>query len=348
VVLGAAFLTLLLPLGPRALGAEISPTLKAKLAAQFNAERLAHLFIPQMLDVMDIDKAKAVLEVGAGGGVLTLPMAAELKGKGTLVATDTDKELVDYLSAQANEKGLTNLSVELIGDKAPAFKKETFDRIVMLSVFEYLKDQTAFLKALLPSLQKGGKVFIIHPKLYPAISPLRRLDLGFLASKLKLEGEKSPLAPYLSKESLAFINEGDKADLKSKAMVDLTKELNAIMQNPLFVKAFVASKFPVTPAALKGTEGKDLEALKKKLKGKLEGSLAKLTAEDKVALRTLGWLALKGRYIAPSGAMVGYDFTGPVVDSRAQVLAKAKKAGLVLETESELLPYYHFLVFTVK
>jgi 2-polyprenyl-3-methyl-5-hydroxy-6-metoxy-1,4-benzoquinol methylase len=347
LVFGAVLAATILAPGA-ARSAAISPTLKSKLAAQLNEERLAHLYVSQMLEVMGISQAKAVLEVGAGAGILALPMAEALKGKGSVVATDADQELVGYLGAEAKKKSLDNLTVQLIDEKAPGFKAGTFDRLVMLSVVEYLKDQTAFLKAILPSLQKGARVCIIHPKLYPAISPKRRMDLGYLASKLQLEGARSPLAPYLSKEALAFINQGEKADLKAPGFAALVAELNGLMENPMFVKSFVDSKYPVTPSALKGNEGKTLETLKKQLKGKLGSKADKLSAEEKIAFRTLGWLALKGRYVAPSGAMVGYDFTGPTPDPRDLVLAKAKKAGLVLESESDLLPFHYFLIFKVQ
>jgi SAM-dependent methyltransferase len=74
-------------------------------------DRLAQLevhFTPAQVEVMELDRSKTVLDVGAGSGRLAIPMARRAK---SVTALDTCPDLLDRCGWNARDAGVPNITV---------------------------------------------------------------------------------------------------------------------------------------------------------------------------------------------------------------------------------------------
>src|SRR5947207_2368249 len=71
-------------------------------------QRLARLKALDVVAALKLKPGQTVADIGAGTGVLTLPMARAVGGSGVVYAVDLEKEAVDYIEERATEQGIVN------------------------------------------------------------------------------------------------------------------------------------------------------------------------------------------------------------------------------------------------
>lgn len=114
-----------------------------------------------------LNKNSVVLDVGAGLGRISIPLARIVK---KVIACDTSVVRMRFLKKLAESKGLNNIDVIVADIFEPPFEKESFDLIVMNGVLEWVgktdryKDpreaQIASLKICKGLLKKGGFIYV--------------------------------------------------------------------------------------------------------------------------------------------------------------------------------------------
>lgn len=72
-----------------------------------NPERQASYPAEDLLQLIEIKNSAHILDIGAGTGYLTIPVAKQTEG--TVYALDLDKEILDYLETKAQKVGLDNI-----------------------------------------------------------------------------------------------------------------------------------------------------------------------------------------------------------------------------------------------
>ena len=117
--------------------------------------------------LVPLDKNSVVLDVGAGLGRISIPLARVVK---RVVACDTSVVRMRFLKKLAESKNLNNIEVAVADIFKPPFEKESFDLIVMNGVLEWVgktdlyKDpreaQIACLKICKGLLKKGGFLYV--------------------------------------------------------------------------------------------------------------------------------------------------------------------------------------------
>ncbi len=99
-------------------------------------------------------EGKKVLEIGSGGGILSLPL---IRLKANLTAIEPSEELFKIALEKAKEEGLTanflNIPLETLED-------ENFDVILIMDVIEHVESQEFFLKTAESKLKNGGIMII--------------------------------------------------------------------------------------------------------------------------------------------------------------------------------------------
>ena len=107
-----------------------------------------------------VDAGDAVLEVGAGTGHYTLPIA-QLGAR--VVALDAAPEMVDYLRRRADHEGARDIDVGT-GRLPDALEASgPFDGVVCLGVLGYVDDLGGALHALAERLRPGGWALLSLP-----------------------------------------------------------------------------------------------------------------------------------------------------------------------------------------
>ncbi len=99
----------------------------------------------------------AVLEIGAGTGRFTLPLA---RAAGRVAAVDLSGRMLDVLEAKAQAAGLSGIRA-LRADVARLPLGEVFDAACAFSSLEYFRDLGKFLRSLHPRIRPGGLLYFV-------------------------------------------------------------------------------------------------------------------------------------------------------------------------------------------
>lgn len=98
-----------------------------------------------------------VLEVGAGTGLVTLPLAASAT---ELIATDYSAAMVSALTKRMGDAGATNVRCEQADLYALPFDDATFDAAVAANVLHLVPDLPLALAALRRVVKPGGRLIV--------------------------------------------------------------------------------------------------------------------------------------------------------------------------------------------
>lgn len=104
----------------------------------------------------------AVADVGAGGGLLTLPLLRAVGPSGRVVATDVDEAALSALRERADRAGQHTLQTRRVAADQPGLEPGAYDLILLSHVDHLLPDRAAYLRALLPALRPGGRVVVCN------------------------------------------------------------------------------------------------------------------------------------------------------------------------------------------
>ena len=119
---------------------------KRKECALFSA-RLPELFAG----------AGRVLEIGAGTGIFTIPIARHCR---EVTAVDISRNMLGLLEKKAASEGVVNIRT-ILGDVEMGPPEGTFSVICAFAAFEYMADLPGLLCILARHLEPGGVIFFI-------------------------------------------------------------------------------------------------------------------------------------------------------------------------------------------
>ncbi len=105
----------------------------------------------------EIEDGMQVLELGCGWGSLSLWMAAQYPAC-TIVSVSNSNSQREYITAQAAERGLDNISV-ITCDMNDFDTELRFDRVVSVEMFEHMRNYRELYRRISTWLQPGGKFF---------------------------------------------------------------------------------------------------------------------------------------------------------------------------------------------
>ncbi|MBM3296351.1 MAG: methyltransferase domain-containing protein [Candidatus Aminicenantes bacterium] len=101
--------------------------------------------------------AHSVLEIGAGTGRFTLPLAGRCR---RVLAVDPSPRMLRLLESKAREKGLGNIET-FSGRVGDLPIREPFDVVCSFSSFEYITDLPGLFRKIRPFLKDGGVLYFI-------------------------------------------------------------------------------------------------------------------------------------------------------------------------------------------
>lgn len=137
---------------PYILGTELDELHRLGFQHEVWAEEAAHA-----MDLLDIKPGNRVLDVGAGPGYCTLPMAYRAGTDGKVMAIDRSEAFMKFLQSQSNYHGLTVDCIQADLEEVE-IDKEAFDGIWGRWVLAWVKDADPILKKLVDALKPGGKM----------------------------------------------------------------------------------------------------------------------------------------------------------------------------------------------
>jgi SAM-dependent methyltransferase len=118
------------------------------------------LTVPRLLDILGPAPGERLLEVGAGTGAYTLPMARAVAPGGTVDAFDVQQEMLDELTRRADRQGVSNVRPQQGDAQRLPYADASFDAAYLVTVLHEVPDQDRALRELCRVVRPGGRVVV--------------------------------------------------------------------------------------------------------------------------------------------------------------------------------------------
>lgn len=125
-------------------------------------ERVAGLQIEYIIAKLDLRPGQVVADMGAGPGVLSLPIARAVSPGGKVYAVDIDQAFIDHIAMRAREQTLTNVRPVLGTFTDPALPAQDVDVALFHDVLHHIQDRGGYLRATAKYVKPGGRVAIVE------------------------------------------------------------------------------------------------------------------------------------------------------------------------------------------
>ncbi len=131
-----------------------------KLMMLKNEKRINSLRVDETLDLMRVDGNIKVLDVGAGIGVFTFPIAERITGE--VIALDLSDKMTSYLKQVIKNEGYNNITTIL--GTVDDIEKRHFDRIFLVHILHEVSDPDKFAQQLSKLLSANGLIAVLEWK----------------------------------------------------------------------------------------------------------------------------------------------------------------------------------------
>jgi SAM-dependent methyltransferase len=121
--------------------------------------RVMHASTTSLLDRLDLRDGLACLDVGCGGGDVTLELARRVAPHGKAVGTDIDQTKLKLARQEAQQQGVTNVEFHLSDIREVSGAPE-FDVLYTRFLLTHLSDPASAVKAFYRYLRPGGLVAV--------------------------------------------------------------------------------------------------------------------------------------------------------------------------------------------
>lgn len=115
----------------------------------------------RLRQVLALESGKAVADVGAGKGELTLALAREVAPGGRVFSTEIDAARLKQIRVAVAAAGLGNVTVVEARSHETGLQPSCCDAIVVRRVYHHLTDPSSVNASLLRSLRPGGVLAVI-------------------------------------------------------------------------------------------------------------------------------------------------------------------------------------------
>ena len=117
--------------------------------------------MPRLRQVLSLEAGMSVADVGAGGGDLTLALAAEVGPAGRVFSSDIDPSALEQVRRRVEAAALRSVTLVEANAHATGLPANCCDAIVLRRVYHHLSDPAATNADVLRSLRPGGVLAVI-------------------------------------------------------------------------------------------------------------------------------------------------------------------------------------------
>ena len=114
-----------------------------------------------VMKALDFAPGERVADVGAGSGYFTVRVAGAVGPTGSVLATDINQEMLDYLDQRLRDGDIDNVEVQRVPADDPSLPAGAIDTILMVDVFHHIADRVAYAEKLRAGLAPGGRLVVI-------------------------------------------------------------------------------------------------------------------------------------------------------------------------------------------
>jgi ubiquinone/menaquinone biosynthesis C-methylase UbiE len=145
--------------GARQLASRPAPDWIARME---RPERIAGLKIDYIISKLELKPGMTVADLGAGPGVISLPMAASVAPGGKVYAVDIDQTFIDHIAMRAKERHVANVLPVLGKVSDPALPAQDVDVALFHDVLHHIQDRATYLQSTAKYVKPNGRIAIVE------------------------------------------------------------------------------------------------------------------------------------------------------------------------------------------
>ena len=142
----------------------------------------------RLIRALKLKPGMIVVDVGAGSGRLSFPMAEKVAPNGRVIAEDIQPEMLDIVRRKARANGIKNVVPSLGTTTDPKVPAGSADLMIMVDVYHEFDRPYEMVQNMVRGLKKGGRlVFVEYRKEDPSV-PIKELHKMSVAQVRKEMG----------------------------------------------------------------------------------------------------------------------------------------------------------------
>ncbi len=126
-------------------------------------ERVAGLKIEHIISTLELKPGQVVADIGAGPGVLSVPIAKAVTPRGIVYAVDLDQAFLDHIEMRARENNVTNIKTVLGKPDDPTLPAQDVDVALFHDVLHHIANRAGYLRAMARYVKPDGRFAIVEP-----------------------------------------------------------------------------------------------------------------------------------------------------------------------------------------
>jgi SAM-dependent methyltransferase len=132
------------------------------MARMERPERIAALKIDQIIASLKLKPGNTVADIGAGPGVLSLPLAKAVSPNGKVYSVEIDQQFLDHITEKTRAQNITNVVPVLGTFVDPSLPAKDVDLALFHDVLHHIEKRAEYLKNLAPYIKPTGRIAIVE------------------------------------------------------------------------------------------------------------------------------------------------------------------------------------------
>jgi SAM-dependent methyltransferase len=124
-------------------------------------DRVAGLKIDYIISSLKLKPGDVVADIGAGPGILSLPIAKAVSPSGKVYAVEIDQAFLDRIATKMKAQGVANVTLVKGAFADPTLPAQDVDVALFHDVLHHIADRAGYLKATARYVKPGGRVAIV-------------------------------------------------------------------------------------------------------------------------------------------------------------------------------------------
>jgi ubiquinone/menaquinone biosynthesis C-methylase UbiE len=125
-------------------------------------ERVAAMKIDYILASLGLTPGQNVADIGAGPGIISVPMAKAVAPGGMVYAVEIDKGYFPHIMQKAEAAHVANVRTVLGAFTDPKLPARNIDVALFHDVLHHIQDRAGYLKAMAGYMKPGGRIAIVE------------------------------------------------------------------------------------------------------------------------------------------------------------------------------------------
>ena len=164
-------------------------------------EREAEEAPSRLIRAIKLKPGMIVVDIGAGSGALSFPMAKKVAPTGRVIAEDIQPEMLAMVRQRAKKAGVKNV-VPLLGTTTdPKVAPESADLMILVDVYHEFDQPYDMVSNMVRGLKKGGRLVFVEYRAEDPEVPIKDLHKMSVA-QVRKEMKQFPLDYAETNESL--------------------------------------------------------------------------------------------------------------------------------------------------